>query len=167
MARVALDRADQMQGKKTDHTGMREDRDLFALVGAEDVAELAGCAAEQVAVALAIGYHVMDVAVNQRVVIFRMCTFGFIEGKAFKHADMALAEGGCGYNGYPGKIGERFCGLHCAMEVAGIDGGYIFFCEEFGRNAGLFDTEVGQRCRAVPAKAPLGVSGGLSVSDKV
>ena len=64
-----MDRSKQMQREIADGSGVREDGNSLAAVFAEDVSQLAGDAAEQVAIAFALGDDVVDVAVDEGVVI--------------------------------------------------------------------------------------------------
>ncbi len=47
---------------------------------------------KQMAVAFAVGYNVVNIAVDERVIVFRKLLFRFVECQPFEHADVPLAK---------------------------------------------------------------------------
>jgi hypothetical protein len=165
--RVAVDRADEMQRQKTDRARMRKDRDALAFVNPEDLAQLARCAAKEVAIAFALRDDVVNIAVDERVIILRERFSRFVEGETFQNADVPFAKGRGLDDRQIEESGERFGGLDGAQKVARIDRIDLFFGKRRGGQFGLSDSQFGQGRRRVSAEPPFGISGGLSVSDKI
>ncbi len=73
--RFAVDCAHQIKCQITNRAGVRKNSDVRALIIAYDIVQCFGGAFEQLAVTFALGDDVLDVAVNQRVIIFRVFIF--------------------------------------------------------------------------------------------
>ena len=56
--------AQKMQDQKADRSGMRENRDPLTLVLSNDLTEFCSAAAKQLTVTFALGYNVVDLAVD-------------------------------------------------------------------------------------------------------
>ena len=91
---MTVDGAEQMQCQKTDRPGVRVDRDPLAVVTAHHVLKFRSDAAEQLAVAFAVSYDVVDAAVDEGVVVGGKLLFRLVKGKAFEDAYMAFAKRG-------------------------------------------------------------------------
>ena len=107
-----------MEGHKAYGAGVREYRDSLALVIAKYLPKFPCRAAEQVAVALAIGYHVVNAAVHEGVVILGVIDLGFVECKSFKYPDVAFTEGLCSEDGDTDQPGKRLGRLHGPVQIA-------------------------------------------------
>ena len=72
---VAMDRTEETKRKVAYGSGVRIDRDAFALMTADDVASLGCNASQKVTIAFAFRNYVNDVAVNECVIIFWILLF--------------------------------------------------------------------------------------------
>ncbi|MBK8303616.1 MAG: hypothetical protein IPK98_09545 [Chloracidobacterium sp.] len=70
-----MDRSHQVQREKANGTCVGKYGDALAVVFVDDIVQLSRDAAEQVAIALALGDDVVDAAVDEGVVVFWMTFF--------------------------------------------------------------------------------------------
>ena len=115
---VRPDRAHQMQRKKADRTGVRKYRDPGPDVISKNVPKLARAAAKKVRIAFAVGYHMLDVAVYERVVIVGKGFFRFVECKTFEHAYVPFPKRIGRIDRNPGQSRKRLRRLNGSRKVA-------------------------------------------------
>ena len=92
LLRAAMDRTEQVQRHKADHTSVGKDRDPLMPVCAEYIMELFGDPLEQMPVALAAGDDVIYVAIDEGEIIIGMQLLRLVKGEALEYADVPLSE---------------------------------------------------------------------------
>lgn len=113
--------AHEVEGEDADCSGVTKDCDLAAAICSDDLVQFLPGAVQELAVTLAAGEYVVEVASQQGCVLFRMLLGRVFESKTFHHANTALAKGVSTMDLQSSEFRKRPRGFHCSCEIARVD----------------------------------------------
>ena len=158
-----VESAHQVKRENADSARVREDNDALAPVLLNRPVQSARGAVEHLSIAFAAQQNVVEVAANQRGVLFRMLCGCFFKRQAFYHADAAFAKSFRLLYVKTCQARERHSGFDRTREVRRIDCVDVFRRESLRSRFRLKATASGEWGCRVSAEASLRVALGLTV----